>query len=349
MKPEQAEKPIQTQNLYSRPQKQEAIPDNLRFLWRDGIIESESEKERQANEEYLKHSHAESTLEIYGYDWREFLAFCSKSDPPVASLPAEPETILSFLRCQAEQNHKPSTITRKLSAIRCYHLEAEVETIPTDNPKVKRMMAAIRRLKGVMPEQKKPLTIQRLNAIIEKCPPTLCGCRDKAMLRLGFAGGFRRSELLALRMEDIDLSEVGVEILIRRSKTDQEGYGRLLSIPRKDVPLTCPVAALEEWIERGMIREGPIFRRLYKGDKVGETAITGRSFAKIIDKYVEQVGLDQEDFSPHALRAGFVTSAYRSGASIAQIQGVTGHRSAQSVHRYVRGIDGFREYPNIEE
>jgi integrase len=179
-----------------------------------------------------------------------------------------------------------------------------------------------------------------LRVVIESLPAGLIGIRDRALLTLGFAGAFRRSELIALDVADLTFTPEGMEVLIRRSKTDQEAHGRKLGIPCGAHPETCPVRCTRAWLELSGIGEGAVFREVTRHGRLGNR-LCGRSIAKIIKRRVEQAGLDPAKFSGHSLRAGLVTAAARARKSIESIQKQTGHRSVAMVMRYVRDAGLF--------
>ena len=171
---------------------------------------------------------------------------------------------------------------------------------------------------------------------------SLVGKRDRALLLLGFAGAFRRSELAALRVEDLTFGADGVDVLIRRSKTDQEGQGQVVAIPH-GVHLK-PVESLQDWLQAAGIKAGPIFRAVSRGGKVGEAALTGHSVANVVKRYAAAAGLDVSSFSGHSLRAGFVTSAADRGADLNRIMDVSRHVDPRTVRTYIRRADRYKDH-----
>jgi integrase len=171
---------------------------------------------------------------------------------------------------------------------------------------------------------------------------TLRGQRNRALLLLGFAGAFRRSELVALDVEDLEFQRNGVVVTLRRSKTDQEGESRRIGVPYGSSELTCPVRALQGWLELGAIIEGPVFRAVDRhgnlGGQLGDHAV-----ARLVKEHAVLVGLDPTRYAGHSLRAGLATSAADGGASDRAIMRQTGHRSAAMVNRYVREGRLFRD------
>jgi site-specific recombinase XerD len=169
----------------------------------------------------------------------------------------------------------------------------------------------------------------------------LKGLRDRALLLLGFAGAFRRSELVALDCEDIEECETGIRITIRRGKTDQEGQGATIAVVRGSI--ACPVEALRAWRNAAGITTGPLFRSVRKGGSAGNR-LTDQSVADIVKHHAERVGLDPALFAGHSLRAGFLTSAAKRGASIFKMMDVSRHRSVDTLRGYVRDAEIFKDH-----
>jgi site-specific recombinase XerD len=165
--------------------------------------------------------------------------------------------------------------------------------------------------------------------------------RDRALLLLGFAGAFRRSELVAVNVEDLEEADAGLKVIIRRSKTDQEGQGATIAILKGSV--ACPVAAAKAWLEAAQIATGSIFRRIRKGGAVGDR-LTAQSVAHIVKAHAERAGLDPTLFAGHSLRAGFLTSAAAKGASIFKMMDQSRHRSADTLKGYVREAEPFQDH-----
>jgi site-specific recombinase XerD len=173
-------------------------------------------------------------------------------------------------------------------------------------------------------------------------PDSLKGLRDRALLLLGFAGAFRRSELVALNVADLEETEDGFKITIRRSKTDQEGHGETIAIVRGGA--ACPVRAVKKWFGAAGISEGPLFRPVAKGGRLGAQRLTSKSVCDLVKAYAERLGLKANDFGAHSLRAGFLTSAARRGASVFKMRDVSRHKSMDVLQAYVRDADLFRDH-----
>ena len=281
---------------------------------------------------------AASTRKAYGTDFRLFKEWCD--DKGVSSLPASPETVAAFLASESK-TAKPSTLGRRIAAIRYAHKLAHLET-PTDSEAVKATLRGIRRTVGAAKVRKAPAVAAKVRAMVALAPDRLAGLRDRALLLLGFAGAFRRSELVALDVADIAETETGLLVSIRRSKTDQEGEGVTIAIAGGDV--ACPTRALREWLDAAGIETGPIFRAINKAGRVAAERLTDRSVANIVKAYAERAGFDASTFSGHSLRSGFLTSAAAKGASIFKMMDVSRHKSVDTLRGYVRDAELFKDH-----
>jgi site-specific recombinase XerD len=204
---------------------------------------------------YVTHSHSKNTLDAYAADWKHFSAWCD--DHKRRALPASPETVLCYV-VDLVDRYSVATIDRRLSSIGYYHKQAR-HALPTKDPEVKRTMRGIRRAKGIAPNGKAPILTPMLRQMVEALSDDLPGLRDKAILLIGFAGAFRRSELVSLQIRDIQIGDVGLIVTLRRSKTDQEGASFTKGLPVGMSNTTCPKYALETWLQLAGITSGPIF------------------------------------------------------------------------------------------
>jgi site-specific recombinase XerD len=288
---------------------------------------------------YAKAEKAEATRRAYGTDFRLFAAWCDAKG--ATSLPALPETVAAYLAAEADAGVKPSTLGRRVAAIRYAHKLASLPT-PTDAEGVKATLRGIRRTFGGAKVRKAPAVAGKMKAMVATAPGGLAGLRDRSLLLLGFAGAFRRSELVGLDVEDIEQTTEGLRVTIRRSKTDQEGQGRTLAIPRGDV--ACPIKALAAWLETAGISSGPVFRPIGKGGKLRTGRLTAQSVALIVKAYAARAGLDAKAYAGHSLRSGFLTSAAGKGASIFKMMDVSGHRSVETLRGYVRDAELFKDH-----
>jgi len=204
-------------------------------------------------------------------------------------------------------------------------------------------MKGIRRRLGMAPHQKAALSTAQLRAMLVALPDRLIGTRDRALLLLGFAGAFRRSELAGLDVEDLAFCSEGLRATLRRSKTDQEGVGRVVGIPTSVDPAMCPVRAVRSWLDAAKLTNGPVFREVGRYGRLGEARLANRVVGSVVKRAASAVGLDPSKLAGHSLRAGYATSAAQAGKPVFAIQRQTGHKSVTMVSRYVRAVDLFKD------
>jgi len=291
---------------------------------------------------YARASKAPNTVRAYRSDLADFTMWCT--DHQLTPIPAAPETVALYITSLAEAGAKPSTIQRRLSALSQAHQLSGHEPSPTQSPIVRTTMAGIRRTLGMAPGQKAAVVTAELRVLLAVTPDdTLAGLRDRALLLIGFAGGFRRGELVALDVEDVEETDDGLRIGIRRSKTDQEGEGREVGIPRGQRPETDPVRALRAWRGAAGVETGPLFRPVNRHDIVRDCRLSAEGAAGIVKRAAERAGLDPTRYAGHSLRSGLATSAAAGGAPERAIMRQTGHRSVTMVRRYIRAGSLFQE------
>lgn len=297
---------------------------------------------------------AASTRRAYAGDWQRFRAWCAELGVP--ALPAAPAAVAAFLAAEAGRGRGSATLTRRLAAIRAAHLHAGLEP-PSASEAVRQTLRGIRRARGRAPVRKAPATDAVVRRMADACDPhALQGRRDRALLLLGFAGAFRRAELVALRVEDLEdvppraatprlpASPGGLRVRVRRSKTDQEGAGAVVPVLRgtADAGRYCPVAAVRDWLRAAAIADGPVFRALWKGGRrVRATPLGAGAVAAIVKAYAARIGEDPAAFAGHSLRAGFLTSAAGRGATLWKMREVSRHRSVDVLAGYVRDAEAF--------
>jgi site-specific recombinase XerD len=297
---------------------------------------------RERARSFVNASKAPNTLRAYRSDWADFSLWCATSE--LVPVPAAPETIATYLASLADAGAKASTIQRRLSAISQAHQLAGHTPSPTSEWVVRATMAGIRRTLGTASAQKAPVATAELRRLLAATPAdTLAGLRDRALLLLGFAGGFRRSELVAIDVSDLDETEDGLRVRIRRSKGDQEAAGRDVGIPRGQHPATCPVRAVRDWRQAAGILEGPVFRPVNRHDHVQPQRLSDKGVARIVKRAAERAGMDAAAYAGHSLRAGLATAAAAGGAPERAIMKQTGHRSLAMVRRYIRAGSLFDE------
>ena len=290
----------------------------------------------------LKSSKAINTVRAYKSDFDDFGLFCVKNG--FKSIPTDPKIVSLYLTYLSSKDVKISTIKRRLVSISVIH-KMKGHYLDTKHPIIIQNFMGIKRRKGVNQKGKKPLLINDLKHIIDvinqQNEPDIKKLRNKALLLIGFAGGFRRNELISLNLEDLEFVFEGLKINIKRSKTDQFGEGFTKGIPYFENYLYCPVKNLRKWLNVSKIKKGPVFVRFLKGSKISNIRLTDQSVALIIKEYLTKAGIDSKNYSGHSLRSGFATSAAEGGAEERSIMAMTGHKSTEMVRRYIKEANLF--------
>mgnify|MGYP000114856993 FL=1 len=278
----------------------------------------------------LRNSKSANTLRAYQSDYNDFSLFCSKNG--FQAMPTQPK-ILALYLTHLSSYSKYSTLKRRLASISILH-KTKGHYIDTKHPIIMENLMGIKRTNGSNQKGKKPLLISDLKVLIQAIHQSkekdLRKTRDKALVLIGFSGGFRRSELVDIEYEDIEFVNEGVKIFVKRSKTDQSGEGMTKAIPYFDNKDFCPVKSLKNWIEASGLNKGKIFN------------ISDKSVALIIKKYANYAGLDGHKYAGHSLRSGFATSTAESGAEERNIMAMTGHKSTEMVRRYIKEANLFK-------
>jgi integrase len=306
-------------------------------------IQVRSKSDVQSAKELARTSKSANTRRAYKAAWDDFSDWCQRFRRD--ALPASPSSIVEYIRRLAEVD-KVSTLRVKLAAISFAHQMAH-QPDPTDALEVKAVMGGIRRELGTAPDKKAPITRDDLERIIKALPDTLAGKLDKALLLVGFAGAFRRSELVALDVRHIVFLDDQAVITVERSKTDQEGKGAKKRLPHIGGEM-CPVAALQAWLAAAQITGGPLFRKVDRWGKVGERRMNGGTVAEIVKAAARRAGMNPGVVAGHSLRSGFITSA--AGRQIAEwkIQQVSQHKSVEVLRGYIQdagrgGMEAVRD------
>jgi integrase len=275
---------------------------------------------------YLESARARNTIRGYRSSFKQFQLWCAAVG--LSSLPATDETVALYISAQAGRL-RPSTVEHHLAAIGKAHKAAGLFWVVQNSVLVAETLKGIKRTHGTAYKQKSPILTEDLRIMLRLMPGNLHGVRDRAILLVGFAGAFRRSELVGLDTGDLKFQAEGLLVTLRRSKTDQEGEGRLIAIPHGCHTDTCPVRALHNWLEAANIDDGPVFRPIRKGGCLLDTRLTGHAVASIVKRHANLAGLPADLFSGHSLRAGFVTSAARAGEPERRIMRQTGHNRSK--------------------
>lgn len=278
---------------------------------------------------YIEASRSANTKRAYSSDLKAFCKWCEQRG--LSCLPAAPETVWSYLADVAEAM-RPATLQRRLAAISVAHKTAGYDS-PTSDEYVRSVLAGVRRRLGVAQAAKQALGVADIRAMVADLGDSAIDVRDRALLLLGFAGALRRSELVSLDVADVRFERAGVVLSLRRSKTNQEGNTEDVAIPYGSDLSTCPVRALQAWLE--LIDHGPLFSSIARGAHIGGR-LSDHSVALVVKKLAAKVGLDAGKLAGHSLRSGFATSAARAGKSEAAIMRQTRHKSVVVARRYIR-------------
>jgi site-specific recombinase XerD len=300
-----------------------------------------------AGEELRARRHAEATRKAYESDFAHFADWCAFRG--LADLPAQPEAVWLYLTA----GYKVSTLERRLSAIKWVH-ETNGHASPTPHPRIRELMAGIRRRFGTRPDKVDHLATAQVAQMIATLDlDTLSGLRDRALLLVGYAGAFRCSELAALTRDQLRRSADGYLIQLGRTKDDQEARGRDVGIPGFPGSPLCPVAALDTWLTAAGITDGPIFRRVTRYQTVGASALSGASVARIVKRAARDAGIPPDRLAGHSLRAGHATTAAQNRAPDRTIMRRTGHRRLETLDGYIRPatvfIDNSARFLGLDE
>ncbi|MEE4454447.1 tyrosine-type recombinase/integrase [Novosphingobium resinovorum] len=300
--------------------------------------------EVEAARAYRLRSRSANTLRAYASDWRQFQHWCWGRG--LEPLPAAPEAVATYLASLARAGRADSTITRHLAAIVWQHRHEGLPppTAHDTHQLIADTLSGIRREQRARPTRKKAaIGAKDLAGMIAKADGlNTRAVRDRAILALGLAAALRRSELVALQLADIELVDAGVTVRVGHSKTDQEGEGATIAVPTGKT--LRPVAHLNAWLAIRGGEPGPLFTRIgTKGEYTAE-AMSDRSVARLVKRYARLQGLDPEVMAGHSLRAGFLTEAARTRASLAKMQEVSRHKSLKVLLGYVRSAERFDDH-----
>jgi integrase len=305
---------------------------------RQNAVKRDSGVFLSATEHLIANAKSAATRRAYACDVAHFLANGGE-------IPCEPEIVMEYLTRFAQEK-SVQTLSRRLIAIGQAHQEISAPS-PVTDIRVKNLMQGIRRTHGKRKEQKRAVVKSDLLealAMTDKRKP-LQAARDKAILMTGFCGAFRRSELVALKVEDLRFEAGGVEIFIGRSKTDQLNDGNIKFIPYANGQ-RCAVLALKHWLEAAGISDGFVFRAVNRHDQVSENGLSAQSVSLIVKESIRRIGADTEAFAAHSLRSGYITSAAEAGHPLWSIKLVSLHKSDSQVSTYIRPVTK-RKVPSL--
>jgi integrase len=290
---------------------------------------------RQRAAEYAESSMASATVRAYRADWRDYEAWAGAAGCP--ALPALPGDVAAYLASLAA-THAPSTIKRRLAAIGQMHRLHGHSWAP-DDPAIRHTLRGILREHGRPTVKADALMSDTVRRLVATCADDARGRRDRALLLIGFAGALRRSELVALRIENVRRSANGLRVRLVGTKTDQENRGQEIGIPPGADPETCPVRAFEAWRALLPHKTGPLFPKISKGGTPLARALWPDAVRYILLARAAAAELDLavfERFSPHGLRAGMITEAFQKGAREADLAKHSRHRDLKTLHGYYR-------------
>ena len=305
----------------------------------------------QAGTELALNQLAASTRRNYLADFAHFKDWCAataaRTGATIEALPADPRSVWLYLtELVADGNaagYQPATLDRRLAAIKWMHETSGAES-PTGHTAIRELMAGIRRTHSRRVERVEPLTTDMLAKVVAAIDlDTPAGLRDKALLLVGFTGALRRSELAALTREQMRRAGPGYIIELIGTKDDQQRLGRDVAIPEYPGSVLCPVAALDAWLAAAGIAGGAVFRRVRRGGKVGDTALSPAAVALIVKRCAAAAGIPPDRLSGHSLRSGHATSASLNGADDRTIMHQTGHKDPQTLNAYIRPSTVFED------
>jgi integrase len=276
---------------------------------------------------------AENTRIAYVSDLRHFEAWGGR-------VPASAETVASYLAAHADV-FSVATLVRRIASISKAHRARGIPN-PTASELVHATMRGIKRTRGCAQRVAKPLLRDDLLLVLDAMGDGIKDARDRALLLLGFAGGLRRSELVALDGDDIEHVRQGIVLHLRRTKTDQEGHGQKIGIPYGRTRW-CPVAALDAWLSASRIDEGAVFRPVDRHGRMHPDRLSGEAVSLVVKERAATAGLDPAGYSGHSLRAGLATSAAQAGVPTWKIRQQTRHASDAMLARYIRDGELFTE------
>lgn len=298
------------------------------------IIKRESTELVQIMAEYATAATSEKTRAIYGAAWQDFIEFCE--DHRREARPASVETVALYITLCAKNGLKIPTINIRLAAISKAHTLKRLPD-PTQYPAIREvLLPGIRNTIKVAAVQKEPITLEVLKAMLQHIPPGLPGIRDRCLLIVDFAGAFRRSELVALDVEDVKFKGESMTILLRHSKTDQEGEGMLKHFPLLQNADLCPLRAMRSWLDAAQLTSGPIFRPFNRWGELRSTRLSDRSVANSIKHYIEAAGLPPDDYSGHSARSGLISEGLSHDAAMFDVMDQSGHKRTDTMRKYNR-------------
>lgn len=309
------------------------------------ITEHKEKLDRYQNEhvknffEYTKVQKSHSTLRTYEAGWKKFQSWCHKYNYDFInvseSLNKSHELLIGmFISDLAAKRTKLATLKTYLAGIKHNYSKKNL-FVDVSHTEIRKALSGIRRVHGSKQTQKDPISPEVLRSVLDDMGDAQNDVRDRALILLGFAGAFRRSELVGIDLEHISFEKDGLRILIPKSKSDQSGEGRIVDIPKASTTTYCPVVNLQQWLKKASITTGPIFTQINKSGKIRYERLGDRSVALILKKRFHGL-CNTSNIAGHSLRSGHVTAAVRKGLHHSVIMKQTGHKSMDTMQRYVR-------------
>lgn len=290
---------------------------------------------------YADSAQSKSTKQAYLSAWVAFDLWCTMRG--LAALPAHPYTLAQYLSEMAT-SLRVVTLEKHLAAIALVHRRAGYDPPPTASVPVREVLKGIRREHGMSQKTAAPLLDTEVALATRSLPDTLRGLRDRALLLFGFAAALRRSELVALQVDDLERGPLGITVHIRRAKTDQEGRGDVVGVPWGKYPESCPVFAVETWLGAAGVADGPLLRAVNRHGSVGALLST-KTVVRVVKNAAVACGYDAEAYSGHSLRRGWATAAARAGVEERRIMRHLRHKTSKMTRRYVEEGALFNDHP----
>lgn len=298
--------------------------------------------------EIAKQTKSQNTKRAYKSDLKLFIAWCDEHN--LDSLPAKNESVALYMVHMDKIGRRTSTIRRAITSINQAHALAGYPE-PVD-ARVLELKKGIHRMRGRARKKKIAITLERLRRFIITTPNDFIGTRDRALLLVGWTAALRRSELCAVRFEDLEERPEGFVLNLPRSKTDQEGIGYKVGLPFVDGDQElCSVRALRKWLKLAQIKSGPVFRIIGRGGYqkmfhlAGEKPISDKRVSLIIKAAAARAGYDSAEYSGHSLRSGLVTTLAHAGIPEIGIMRITRHKSKEMLREYVQEAEIFQDHP----
>jgi site-specific recombinase XerD len=289
--------------------------------------------------DYTKQAKSANSVRAYRFAWKKYQSWCAEHGYDPINFPkGNFELLIGMFLCDMAKRQVLTVASLEcyLAGIRHFYLEQGINA-DTRHIRIREAMAGIKRVLGTKQTQKKALHTDDLSKMLElvQDQSKAINVRDKALMLIGFAGAFRRSELVGMDIEHVEFSTDGITVFLGKSKTDQNREGRFVDIPYGKSPTLCPVTAFKNWIKAGKITEGPVFRPIDKVGRIASQRLSDKSVATIIKKLAAPFGFE-EKVAGHSLRAGLVTTAIKKGVDTIVIARQTGHKSINTLKKYER-------------